>query len=181
MKGLPYGFLWTVNYFLLIFVTRQLHSADNCRNECMVSCEESERKNIFCLTFTNHWANFAITNWWYFSYFFQKTGFDILCKLSPLETICMKCQNLFSGKMKKNISICHLLKILPRVLSVNEIFWNKQKWKLQIWFYWVCWCVILGYEMLRRPSSLKLSKTVFHTTEIGFQNLIHIQINDNET
>ena len=31
----------------------------------------------------------------------------------------MKCQNLFSGKNKKNISVCCLLKILPRVLSVN--------------------------------------------------------------
>ena len=33
-----------------------------------------------------------------FSYFTQKTGFDISCKLSPKETICMKCQILFSGK-----------------------------------------------------------------------------------
>ena len=31
----------------------------------------------------------------------------------------MKCQNLFSGKNKKNISVCCLLKILPRVLSVK--------------------------------------------------------------
>ena len=31
----------------------------------------------------------------------------------------MKCQNLFSGKNKKNVSTCHLLKILPRVLSVK--------------------------------------------------------------
>ena len=30
----------------------------------------------------------------------------------------MKCQNLFSGKTKKNISICRL-KILPRMLSVE--------------------------------------------------------------
>ena len=35
------------------------------------------------------------------------------------ETICMKCQILFSGKNKKNISKCRLLKILPRVLSVD--------------------------------------------------------------
>ena len=33
------------------------------------------------------------------------------------ETICMKCQILFS---KKNISKCRLLKILPRVLSVKQ-------------------------------------------------------------
>ena len=45
------------------------------------------------------------TNWWYFSYFSQKTGFDIVSKLSPLETICMKCQILFSGKNQKNISM----------------------------------------------------------------------------
>ena len=33
----------------------------------------------------------------------------------------MKCQNLFSGKnRKKNILICRLLKILPRVLSVRR-------------------------------------------------------------
>ena len=32
----------------------------------------------------------------------------------------MKCQILFTGKNKKNISKCRLLKILPRVLSVNK-------------------------------------------------------------
>ena len=26
-----------------------------------------------------------------FSYFPQKTGFDISCRLSPIETLCMKC------------------------------------------------------------------------------------------
>ena len=31
----------------------------------------------------------------------------------------MKCQILFSGKNKKNISKCRLLNILPRVLSVK--------------------------------------------------------------
>ena len=77
-----------------------------------------------CLCFSKqvqHWFLFSIhpltfmtlramiqqtTNWWYFSYFSQKTEFDISCKLSPLETICMKCQILFSGKNKKNISKC---------------------------------------------------------------------------
>ena len=32
----------------------------------------------------------------------------------------MKCQILFIGKNKKNISKCRLLKILPRVLSVKQ-------------------------------------------------------------
>ena len=31
----------------------------------------------------------------------------------------MKCQILFSGKNKKSISKCHLLKILPSMLSVK--------------------------------------------------------------
>ena len=43
-----------------------------------------------------------ISNWLYFSYFSQKTAFDILCILFPMETICMKCLILFSGKNKKN-------------------------------------------------------------------------------
>ena len=41
-----------------------------------------------------------------FSYFAQKKGFDI--SYSTQETICMKCQNLFAGKSKKNISECGL-------------------------------------------------------------------------
>ena len=34
--------------------------------------------------------------------------------------ICMKYQNLFSGKNKQNISVCRLLKFLRGVRSVNE-------------------------------------------------------------
>ena len=64
-----------------------------------------------------------MTNWWYFSYFSQKTAFDISRILSPMETICMKCQILFSGKNKKNISVCRLLKILPRV-DTEHITWH---------------------------------------------------------
>ena len=37
----------------------------------------------------------------------------------------MKCQILFSGKNKKNISKCRLLKILPRVLSVKQTHEEK--------------------------------------------------------
>ena len=45
----------------------------------------------------------------YFSYFAQKTGFDISYKLSPLETVCIKCQILFSGKNKKKKNFKMLL------------------------------------------------------------------------
>ena len=41
----------------------------------------------------------------YIWYFPQKTGFDLSCKLSSLEKICMKSQVLFSGKNKKSISM----------------------------------------------------------------------------
>ena len=40
---------------------------------------------------------------------------------APKETICMKCQSLFSGKNRKNISKCHQLKILPSMQSVNNV------------------------------------------------------------
>ena len=36
----------------------------------------------------------------YFSFLLQKIGFNITCKL---ETVCIKCQILISGKNKKNI------------------------------------------------------------------------------
>ena len=45
-----------------------------------------------------------------FVFFFSKTGFDISCKSTPLETICMKCQIQFPGTNKKNISKCFPLK-----------------------------------------------------------------------
>ena len=41
--------------------------------------------------------------------FFQIIDFDISCILHPLETICMKCKNLFSGNIKTSISNSHLL------------------------------------------------------------------------
>ena len=39
----------------------------------------------------------------YFSYFFQQIGFDISCKLSLKETICMNVKAYFLGRNKKNI------------------------------------------------------------------------------
>ena len=37
----------------------------------------------------------------YLSYFSQWTGFNISCKLTSMQTICMKFRVLFSGKNKK--------------------------------------------------------------------------------
>ena len=82
----------------------------------------SRHGNVLELTFTTLLAISGDDKLVIFSYFSQKTGFDISCESSPKETICMKCQNLFSGeKKKKKNSVCRLLKILPRVLSVKDI------------------------------------------------------------
>ena len=48
----------------------------------------------------------------------------------------MKCHILFSGKNKKNISNCRLLKILPRVLRVKK----KKKVPYQdLWIFLSGW------------------------------------------
>ena len=38
-----------------------------------------------------------------------------------LETICMKCQILFSGKIKKKITNGQLLEFLPSILSSKTL------------------------------------------------------------
>ena len=53
------------------------------------------------LTFTTLRTDSVDKNWSYLSYFSQKTGFDISCKLSPKETTCTKRQSLLSEKNKK--------------------------------------------------------------------------------
>ena len=55
----------------------------------------------------------------YFSYVSQKIGFSILCKLAPEETVCMKCQSLFSGKNKKNIISLSSAEYAKKVVMVN--------------------------------------------------------------
>ena len=75
-------------------------------NVCVVIFAYNQ-KNPFCirtcrLTVCIHplilitlWANSADDKLMIIFLFSQKTGFDISCKLSPMETICMKCQILF--------------------------------------------------------------------------------------
>ena len=54
-----------------------------------------------------------------FLFFFQKSGSDISCKLLPLKTICMKCQILFSGKNKKNITNLLNAELAKSVVNFN--------------------------------------------------------------
>ena len=69
-------------------------------------------KNVFSVCVRNILQNVV-------TYFSQKTGFDISCKLSPLETFCMKCQNLFSGKNKKNITKMLSAELAKKVVKVK--------------------------------------------------------------
>ena len=51
---------------------------------------------------TTPWANSADDQLAiFFSYISQQIGFDMSCKPSPLETLCMECQILFSEKNKE--------------------------------------------------------------------------------
>ena len=94
---------------------------------------------IICknLTFTTLWANSVDDKLCYFSYFSQKIVFDISCKLSPWETICMKSQTLFSNiiwhmhfawkvnhcfleQNNRNIPKC-LPNFLPSIVSIKSL------------------------------------------------------------
>ena len=56
---------------------------------------------IFDRHFKIFFSFFFFSFFLFFFFFFQKIRFDISCKLSPEETICMKFQTLFSEKEKK--------------------------------------------------------------------------------
>ena len=67
-----------------------------------------------------HWVKISLDDIFkYFFYFTQKTGFAISCKLSPLETVCMKCQILFCGKNKENIANLLSAELAQRVVKVT--------------------------------------------------------------
>ena len=86
-------FLFQMNMFL-IFPWSKKQITPKSNNP---SPESNFYKDLINLT--TLWANSVDDKLVMFFLFFQKTGFDISCKLSPLETICMKCQILFSGNI----------------------------------------------------------------------------------
>ena len=73
---------------------------------------------------TNLWNVFFIFYETFSSYFPHKTGFDISCKLSPMETICMKYQNQF----------CLMLPIKfwlnPTYGLGGDLVWRISRWPL---------------------------------------------------
>ena len=68
----------------------------------------------------------------------------------------MKCQNLFSGNNKKNVSIYCLLKILPRVLSTKKQILPSLKYPGQSFAH-----------------SASVSKLLSLPLQPPYQNLVH--------
>ena len=72
----------------------------------------------------------------YCTYLSQKIGFDIPCKLSPKETVCMKCQSLVSEKNKKNIT-----NLLSAEFAHTSLGRQLDLFKFKGWPHWLRWCV----------------------------------------
>ena len=76
----------------------------------VLTSETHKAKHIYSkfynLTFSTLGKIFTKRNIGIFLIFPHKTGFNISCKMSPVETICMKCQNPFSGENKKKYHLC---------------------------------------------------------------------------
>ena len=66
----------------------------------------------------------CILKYFLFFFFFQKIGFDTLCKLSP-KTICIKCQGLISGENKTNIINLLSAEFVQRALKVKKNYNTK--------------------------------------------------------
>ena len=68
------------------------------------------------------WVKFSADNILkYYSYFSQKTGFIFHANfLQRTETICMKCQILFSGKNKKNIISLSFAELAQSLIKLNS-------------------------------------------------------------
>ena len=81
----------------LVFIGTNYWEMNSSKAVKKLSNENTLSCLVFCINFT---ADSILK---YFFLFSQKTVFDISCKLSPLETICMKRQIMFSRKNKKNI------------------------------------------------------------------------------
>ena len=57
--------------------------------------------------------------------FFQETGFGISCEFSPLETVCVRCRDLFSmddGGGVVDLSSAELAKRVLRLIGVKAYF-----------------------------------------------------------
>ena len=64
-----------------------------------------------------------------FFLFFPENSFRYFMQIVSKETICMKCQNLFSGKSKKNITNLSSAELAKRVVKVKRLMNGSLKIK----------------------------------------------------
>ena len=100
--------------YIIIIVTNYWHNGNSMKGTNLNSDKIFLFVFLSILTFTTRRQIGQIL-----LLFHRKKGFDISCKLSPLGTICMKCQSLISGENKKNITKCRLLKIYPTCRALS--------------------------------------------------------------
>ena len=90
---------------LLKYATYPANFYASIRSEMdIVKIKDQYIRELRCpniLTLTSLWTITTDDKSMTFFLFSQKAGFDIACKLPPVEAICMKCQNPFSGESKK--------------------------------------------------------------------------------
>ena len=101
------------------------------------------------------WVKFSVDILKYFSFFPMITGFDISCKLSPLETICMKCQILLSGKNKKKIISLSSAEFAHRMVKDKQLQVKVDLIRLDL----------MGDRPVIPHYNLALDKKIFFVTE----------------
>ena len=81
-----------------------------------IDADSSSHAAVY-ITLNCLWADSADDKyWWYFSYFSQKTGFNVMQIVSLGDNLHDMLNPVFYRK-QKNISKCHPLKLLPSKLS----------------------------------------------------------------
>ena len=92
-------------------------SLDNSFHLCTTSLNvyRNINYNASCTVKENQSTNDILK---YLSDLFQKTEFDISCKLSK-ETVCMKCQTLFSEKKSSNCCLS-VVKVKLEIMSYSD-------------------------------------------------------------
>ena len=97
-----------------------------------------------------------------FFLFFPENRSDISCKLSPMETICMKFQIPFSGKNKKNVINLLSAELAKTVIRFMEIIREILNFQLSPYFA-LCqeyykWMLSIASKNIRRQIFKKKKK-----------------------
>ena len=117
------GFLWLPYYTVLY-----------CCEETIEASEQYTRIVTHCML-----GNFfSRRHFDFFLSFLKKIGFDIKCGLSPQETICIKCQNVFSEEKK--------------IPNKKQILWLSVCWMSHK--SGNCYIIVMWYTKALKPHAL---------------------------